>query len=189
MANSLSPSFFSLSFVVLLVVVLFGIIRNVKAADILDDVCPKTINPQLCFQVLKNDLYVYKGDIHNLLSIALSIAQDNTTSTYNLVQSLLQQPIKDPNVKAQLTKCLNNYKDAGDKLENCNDLFRIADYRKISLLASAALNDSRACDQGLMLEVMLHHMVDELLDCLQLANTQHDRLFKLESAHNGLLHG
>ncbi|MCD7461112.1 hypothetical protein HAX54_045191, partial [Datura stramonium] len=115
---------------------------------ILDDVCPKTINPQLCFQVLKNDPYVYKGDIHNLLSIALSIAQDNTTSIYNLVQSLLQQPIKDPNVKAQLTKCLNNYKNAGDKLESCNDLFRTADYRKISLLASVALNYSRACDQG-----------------------------------------
>ncbi|KAK4380154.1 hypothetical protein RND71_002016 [Anisodus tanguticus] len=117
-------------------------------ANILDDVCPKTINPQLCFHVLKNDPYVYKGDIHSLLSIALYIAQDNTTSTYNLVHSLLQQPITDPNVKAQLTNCLNNYKDAGDKLESCNDLLRTADYRKISLLASAALNDSRACDQA-----------------------------------------
>ncbi|XP_059306920.1 pectinesterase inhibitor-like [Lycium ferocissimum] len=147
MANSLSPSLFSLTFVFLLVVSLFEIVRNVEA-DILDDVCPKTINPQLCFQVLKNDPYVYKGDIQNLLSIALSIAQDNTTSTYNLVQSLIQQPITDPKVKTQLTNCLNNYKDAGDKLESCNDLLRTADYRKISLLASGALNDSRTCDQG-----------------------------------------
>ncbi|XP_070048165.1 pectinesterase inhibitor-like [Nicotiana tomentosiformis] len=147
MAHSFPPSCLSLSFLVVLIL-LFEIIRNVKAADILDDVCPKTINPQLCFHVLKNDPYVYKGDIHSLVSISLSVAQDNTTSTYNLVKSLLQQPIKDPNLKAQLTNCLNNYKDAGDKLESCSNLFRTDDYREINLLASAAFNDSRACDQG-----------------------------------------
>ncbi|XP_049412886.1 pectinesterase inhibitor-like [Solanum stenotomum] len=144
MAKFWSSSLFFLSFVL---VTLFGNIPNVKA-DILDDVCPKTINPPLCFQVLRNDPYVYKGDIHSLLSIVLSIAQDNTTSTYNLIQSILQQPIKYPNMKDQLIGCLKNYKYASDNLESCNDLLRIANYRKISFLAYAAMYESLACNQG-----------------------------------------
>ncbi|KAK4737439.1 hypothetical protein R3W88_001136 [Solanum pinnatisectum] len=133
MAKFWSSSLFFLSFVL---VTLFGNLPNVKAG-ILDDVCPKTINPPLCFQVLRNDPYVYKGDIHN-----------NTTSTYNLVQSILQQPIKDPNMNDQLIGCLKNYKYVSDNLESCNDLFRIANYRKIIFLASAAMYESLACNQG-----------------------------------------
>ncbi|WMV09453.1 hypothetical protein MTR67_002838 [Solanum verrucosum] len=94
MTKSLYSSLFFLSFVV----ALFGILPNVKG-NILDDICPESFIPPLCFQMLRNDPSVSKGDIHGLLSTVLHLAQENNTSTYNLVKSILKQPIKDPNVK------------------------------------------------------------------------------------------
>ncbi|KAG5632194.1 hypothetical protein H5410_003911 [Solanum commersonii] len=73
MTKSLYFSLFFLSFVV----ALFGILPN----------------------MLRNDPFVSKGDIHGLLSTVLHIAQKNNTSTYKLVKSILKQPIKDPYVK------------------------------------------------------------------------------------------
>ncbi|KAH0730095.1 hypothetical protein KY289_001283 [Solanum tuberosum] len=144
MMKSLYSSLFFLFFVV---VAIFGILSNVKG-NILDDMCPATLFPLLCFQMLRNDPSVSKGDIHGLLSTVLHIAQDNTTSTYKLVKSILKQPIKDPNVKAQLTNCLRNYNDSIDDLKRSNDFFKAVDYVNTSLFSSYAVYESLSCNHG-----------------------------------------
>uniref|UniRef100_M1AR10 Pectinesterase inhibitor n=1 Tax=Solanum tuberosum TaxID=4113 RepID=M1AR10_SOLTU len=143
MSKSLYLSLFFLSFVV----ALFGILPNVKG-NILDDICPGSFFPPLCFQMLRNDPSVSKGDIHGLLSTVLHIAQDNTTSTYKLVKSILKQPIKDPNVKAQMTNCLRNYNDAVDYLNRSNDFYKSTDYKNTSLYSSLAVHESLSCNHG-----------------------------------------
>ncbi|KAK4707420.1 hypothetical protein R3W88_033021 [Solanum pinnatisectum] len=127
------PLYSSLFFLFFVVVALFGILPNVKG-NILDDICPTTLFPPLY--------------IHGLLSTVLHIAQDNTTSTYKLVKSILKQPIKDPNVKAQLTNCLRNYNDAIDDLKRSNDFFKAVDYENTSLFSSYAVYESLSCNHG-----------------------------------------
>ncbi|XP_049414080.1 pectinesterase inhibitor-like [Solanum stenotomum] len=144
MAKTLYSSLFFLSFVV---VELLGILPNVKG-NILDDFCPESFIPPLCFQMLRNDLSVPKGDIHGLLSTILQIAQDNTTSTYKLVKSILKQPIKDPNVKAQMTNCLRNYNDATNYLKQSNDFYKTGAYKNTSLYSSLAVYESVSCNHG-----------------------------------------
>ncbi|KAG5632193.1 hypothetical protein H5410_003910 [Solanum commersonii] len=115
---------------------LFGILPNVKG-NILDDICPEASFLHFCFQMLRNDPFVSKGDIH-----------DNTTATYKLVKSILKQPIKDPNVKAQMTNCLRNYNDAIHYLNHSNDFYKSVDYKNTSLYSSLAVHESLSCNHG-----------------------------------------
>lgn len=98
--------------------------------------------------MLRNDLAVSKGDVHGLLSTVLHIAQYNTTTTYKLVKSILKQPIKDPNVKAQMTNFLRNYNDVVDYLNRSIDFYKSGDYKNTSLYSSLAKNESILCNNG-----------------------------------------
>lgn len=98
--------------------------------------------------MLRNDLAVSKGDVHGLLSTVLHIAQDNTTTTYKLVKSILKQPIKDPNVKAQMKNFLRNYNDVVDYLNRSIDFYKSGDYKNTSLYSSLAKNESILCNNG-----------------------------------------
>lgn len=98
--------------------------------------------------MLRNDLAVSKGDVHGLLSTVLHIAQDNTTTTYKLVKSILKQPIKNPNVKAQMKNFLRNYNDVVDYLNRSIDFYKSGDYKNTSLYSSLAKNESILCNNG-----------------------------------------
>ncbi|TMW90536.1 hypothetical protein EJD97_015579 [Solanum chilense] len=145
--NKITKSLYSSLFFLSFVVALFVIPPNVKG-NILDDICPQSLYPPLCFQMLRNDPTVSKGDVHGLLSTVLHIAQDNTTTTYKLVKSILKKPIKDPNVKAQMTNCFRNYSDAADYLNRSINFYKSGDYKNTSLYSSLANNESILCNHG-----------------------------------------
>lgn len=143
MRNTFYSSLFFLSFVL---EALFVVLPNVNG-NILDDICPGSFFPPLCFQMLQNDPSVSKGDAHGLLSTVLQIAQDNSTSTYKWVKSIIKKPIKDPNLKAHMTNCLRNYNDATNYLKQSNYLYNTSAYKNTSLYLSLVMFESLSCNR------------------------------------------
>ncbi|GFP97298.1 pectinesterase inhibitor [Phtheirospermum japonicum] len=109
-------------------------------ADLISDVCSKTINPSLCTQTLKSNPSAPKADLRGLGQIIIPIAKAATQNVITISKSI-GGPIADT--------CIETSTDAIDNLDECVGYLKKSDKASISDLqtkASAASTDVGTCD-------------------------------------------
>ncbi|KAI3465248.1 hypothetical protein Pfo_021911 [Paulownia fortunei] len=113
-------------------------------ADLIGDVCSKSINPSLCNRSLRSDPRSRGADLRGLGQISIDNAKAATQTTLKVANSLASGPDRE---KAKT--CVETCGDAIDNLNQCRGLLNGRSRRSISDLqtkGSAALTDISTCD-------------------------------------------
>ncbi|XP_073126457.1 pectinesterase inhibitor-like [Henckelia pumila] len=113
-------------------------------ADLIDDVCSKSMNPSLCTKSLRSDPRSPGSDLRGLGQITIDHAQAATQVTIGVAKSL-----RAGGTKAKADTCVECCTDAIDLLKECSTLLR--DTRRgaiedLKTKGSAALTDISTCD-------------------------------------------
>ncbi|KAH7844913.1 hypothetical protein Vadar_033001 [Vaccinium darrowii] len=89
----------------------------VMAQDALNKVCAKTINPGVCFSVLRSDRRSATVDYTGLGYIAIDLGTSSITSTYNKLM-VLDRVTRNPGFKEHLGFCIQEFESVVD---SCSD--------------------------------------------------------------------
>ncbi|XP_055826187.1 pectinesterase inhibitor-like [Solanum dulcamara] len=139
------------NFATILIVSLLSIsftLTSVKA-DLIDEICSKTENKEVCYYALKEDPRSKGANLEGLMTITIDLSQKNATFTCNLVSMLLKKAI-DPKLTMRYASCLKNFNDANNNLEKLPDLLKSKDYYGMHTNASAAIRDPFTCDNSFL---------------------------------------
>lgn len=134
----------SISFLLLpLLLSLAALFINPASADqnLIDSICQKTQNPNLCHEVFKGSA---DADRATLVQTAVKLALDSANSTSKLINSLLKSATN-PSQKDEYKMCLEVYDDAADNLNQCKTLLAGKQFEEANVKASAALTDADTC--------------------------------------------
>ncbi|XP_059311158.1 pectinesterase inhibitor-like [Lycium ferocissimum] len=114
-------------------------------ADLVAEVCSKTLKPAICLSALRADPRSKGADLVVLATVAIGISQTNATSVRNLVSTLLKQAT-DPKLKTRYDSCLESYNDAIYVLGGLPDDLKSKDYDSLNVHAGAATTGASTCD-------------------------------------------
>ncbi|KAI3465247.1 hypothetical protein Pfo_021910 [Paulownia fortunei] len=113
-------------------------------ADLIADVCSKSVNPSLCTQVLTSDPRSRGADLRGLGQIIIEKAKAATQDTINVAKS-----VSGGGNEQKSSTCVETCGDAIDNLNQSSSLLKASGGRSISDLqtkGSAALTDVSTCD-------------------------------------------
>ena len=116
-------------------------------ADLINDVCSGSKNPQFCINSLRSDPRSGSADLKGLGQIAIDLTTRSTKSTKSLVDSL-KQHATDTRLKGIYDSCSENYGYSIYDLGEAASLLKSGDYLGVNLRASAALDDADTCDDN-----------------------------------------
>ncbi|XP_057481742.1 pectinesterase inhibitor-like [Actinidia eriantha] len=121
---------------------------EIKAtADLISQVCSKTLNPSLCSDTLKSDPRSATADLKGLGQISIDKAQSNAKQASGTIASLSKQTT-DPKVKNLINGCGTDYQDAVDELNEATQSLKFGDIFSLRQRALAALSYPVGCDNS-----------------------------------------
>ncbi|CAI9771123.1 unnamed protein product [Fraxinus pennsylvanica] len=115
---------------------------DMKASDLVSDICSKTRNKSTCLQVLSHKHGA------NLLEIAHTLTENAQTSAvlaYDTVQVLVKLT-KNSSLKERYRSCLGNYVRAIDGVAEWKQYLTQENYQNLPSIADAILKETESCD-------------------------------------------
>lgn len=121
---------------------------SIKASkDLIFQICSRTINGDLCFQVLNADPRTPAASLKDVGLISVGLAESQVKTTQTLIASLLKKAT-DPKLQGQLKSCQGNYGQATSALNQGRNDLNSGNYRRLGSDASAAVAAAETCQSG-----------------------------------------
>ncbi|KAI3469238.1 hypothetical protein Pfo_025901 [Paulownia fortunei] len=116
---------------------------DVKASGLINEICPKTRNPTLCFQVLGSG---HNVNLRDLGQTSVESAQDSGILASDTIHVLIVQE-KNPLLIERYRLCSGNYARANSYVAQSRLHLKSGRYQNLPSQASAALTEASACDK------------------------------------------
>ncbi|MCL7030227.1 hypothetical protein MKW94_008579 [Papaver nudicaule] len=116
--------------------------------DLISKTCGATKYKDLCIKTLSADEDSVEADLAGLASIAIKVAMQNGSDTYNYVQQLQKKAEYQPFTQQCLSDCTEHYMDAVDQLEDSLAAIDAQGFNDVSTWVEAAMTDADSCEEG-----------------------------------------
>ncbi|XP_026448569.1 putative invertase inhibitor [Papaver somniferum] len=116
--------------------------------DLISKTCAAVPFKDLCIKTLSADPDSVEADLAGLASIAIKVAMQNGTDTYNYVDQLQKKAQYQPFTQQCLSDCSEHYMDAVDQLEDSLAAIDAQGFNDVATWVQAAMTDAESCEDG-----------------------------------------
>lgn len=113
--------------------------------DLSDDICSGTLDPPLCFEVMKSIPGAAQSpSLKSLGETTIAFGLTEGASTQNYAKSLAASA-GNPRLKENYSSCAENYGNAVGNLEDAQGMLKEGDYLGVSTMASGGMSEVDDC--------------------------------------------